>query len=166
MGRSCPAQYVRQVEGRRFEDIRRQHQQVLEVVARLETALRARPESAAPGRDRRLLTALSELLDFHESTLEPHMRDEEAHVYPLLHRYLPQEIGSAEAMLREHETARAIIRLLAQGRVRLRQRAPEAESDVAVLVQDLALLLREHIRKEDGVINPLLERLLREGVRS
>jgi hemerythrin-like domain-containing protein len=34
------------------------------------------------------------------------------------------------------------------------------------MAQDLALLLREHIRKEDGVINPLLERLLWEGVRS
>lgn len=29
----------------------------------------------------------------------------------------------------------------------------------------LALLLRDHVRKEDGVIHPLLERLLRQGSR-
>jgi len=44
--------------------------------------------------------------------------------------------------------------------------AADLEADVAIMAQDLALLLREHIRKEDGVINPRLERLLWEGVRS
>jgi len=48
---------------------------------------------------------------------------------------------------------------------RMREGAPEAKSDVAVLAQDLALLLRDHVRKEDGVIHPLLERLSRQGAR-
>jgi hemerythrin-like domain-containing protein len=155
------------VKGPCFEDIRRQHQQILVAVARLEAALsRERSASEAPDGGEPLVTALGNFLDFCESTVEPHMRDEEQHVYPLLDRYLPREIGSAEAMRLGHDTARGLLPLLRQACARLRQGAPEAESDVAVMAQDLALLLREHIRKEDGVINPLLERLLWEGVRS
>jgi len=155
------------VKGPCFEDIRRQHQQVLEAVARLEAALsRQRSASEAPDGDEPLVTALGNFLDFCESTLEPHMRDEEQHVYPLLDRYLAREIGSAEAMLREHETIRGLVSMLRTSCTRMRHGAPEAKSDVTVVAQDLALLLRDHIRKEDGVINPLLERLLREGVRS
>jgi hemerythrin-like domain-containing protein len=149
------------VKGPCFEDIRRRHQQILEAVARLEAALsREGSASEAPDGGEPRVMALGNFLDFCESTLEPHMRDEEQHVYPLLDRYLAREIGSVEAMLREHETARGLVPLLRQGCARLRLGAPEVELDVAVMAQDLALLLRDHIRKEDGVINPLLERLL------
>jgi len=155
------------VKAPRFEDIRRQHQQVLEAVARLEAALsRERSASEAPDGGEPLVTALGKFLDFYESTLEPLMRDEEQHVYPLLDRYLPGEIGSTAVMLREHETIRGLVSMLRTSCTRMRQGAPEAKLDVAVLVQDLAFVLRDHIRKEDGVVNPLLERLLREGVRS
>ena len=146
------------MKGPCFEDIRRQHQQVLEAVARLEAALsRQRSASEAPDGDEPLVTALGNFLDFCESTLEPHFRNEERDVYPLLDRYLPRETGSAAAMLREHETARGLLAMLRQNRRRI---GGEAEADVAVIVQDLALVLRDHIRKEDRVINPLLERLL------
>ena len=149
-----------------FEDIRWQHQQVLEAVARLESALgREGSASDAHRGDGPVVAALGKFLDFYESMLEPLMRAEEQDVYPLLDRCLPREIGSTAAMLREHETIRGLASMLRTSCTRMRHGAPEAKSDVAVVAQDLALLLRDHIRKEDGVIHPLLERLLREGVR-
>lgn len=149
-----------------FEDVRRQHRQVLAAVARLESAVgREASASDAHGGDGPVVAALGKFLDFYESTLEPLMRGEEQHVYPLLDRYLPREIGSTAAMLREHETIRGLVSMLRTSCARMRQGAPEAKSDVAVLAQDLTLLLRDHVRKEDGVIHPLLERLLRQGSR-
>jgi len=152
------------VKDPRLEDVRRQHRQVLEAVARLESAVgREASASDAPGGGGPVVAALGKFLDFCESTLEPMMRDEEQRVYPLLDRYLPREIGSTAAMLREHETIRSLVSMLRTSGTRMRQGAPEAKSDVAVVAQDLTLLLRDHVRKEDGVIHPLLERLLRQG---
>lgn len=110
-----------------------------------------------------IAAALGQFLDFCAATLEPLMRDEERRVYPLLDRYLPPEIGSTAAIFREHETIRGLVAMLRASGPRMREGAPEAESDVAVLAQDLVLLLRDHVRKEDGVIHPLLERLSRPG---
>jgi hemerythrin-like domain-containing protein len=138
-----------------FDEVRREHQQILEAVCRLEASgLGERADMSATEQ------AVAEFLSFFETTIEPHMRKEEADIYPLLDRYLPAEVGSAEAMRHEHETARSLVSLLQAGR--RRSSAGEApENDRSVLVQDLVLLLRDHIRKEDGVINPLLERLLK-----
>ena len=147
-----------------FEDIRWRHREILDAVADLEAAVRrARAPSPSAGGGETLAVALDHFLDFGERTLEPHLRNEEQYVYPLLDRYVPRETGSAAAMLREHETARGLLAMLRQNRRRI---GGEAEADVAVIVQDLALVLRDHIRKEDGVIHPLLERLLREDVRN
>lgn len=149
-----------------FEDVRRQHRQVLEAVARLESALgREGSASDAHRSDGPLAAALGTFLDFYESTLEPLMRAEEQDVYPLLDRCLPGEVGSTAAMLQEHETIRGLVSMLRTSAAHMRQGAPDAASDVSILAQDLTLVLRDHVRKEDGVIHPLLERLLRQGPR-
>lgn len=140
-----------------FELIRREHQQVLEAVRRLEPACAADLSVDA------LSAVLGSFLDFFETAIEPHMRCEEAQLYPLLEHYLPEGVGSADTMLREHETLRSLVGLLRQARRRLAASDVAAASGVAILVQDVALLLRDHIRKEDGVINPLLERILRSA---
>lgn len=141
-----------------FKDVRRKHQQVLQAVARLESAL---PGSAsARDGDRAVFAALGTFLGFCARTLEPLMRDEERRVYPLLDRCLPREVGSSAAMLQEHETIRGLISLLRTSCARMRQGVPDAAPDVSALAQDLTLVLRHHVRKEDGVIHPLLERLL------
>lgn len=145
-----------------FDEIRAEHHQVLEAVARLEQATRR--EGSDPGFDQGALVAsLEDFLSFYESTVLPHMKREEAEVYPLLERYLPAEIGSAEAMLQEHETLGSLVGLLRRDLSRLRTGATETAPEIVAVAQDLAALLRDHIRKEDNVLNPLLERLLREG---
>jgi hemerythrin-like domain-containing protein len=149
------------VDDARFEALRLEHQRILEGLARLEAALQA--ATAAEEDPRPLADACAEFLALCDEALEPHMSYEEEEVYPALDRCLPPEVGSAQAMLREHETVRGLIALLRRGRARLLGgRAVEAE--LATDAQDLALLLRDHIRKEDGVINPLLQRLLKDGV--
>ncbi len=163
MGRPGRKQPPARLKGRGFVDIRRRHKMILDAVAALEAAAqssRQEPLSAAGGET--LAAALDRFLDFSATTLEPHLVDEEQRVYPLLDRYLPRETGSTAALLREHDTARGLLALLRQSR---RRRGGEAEADVAVVVQDLGLLLRDHIRKEDGVVNPLLERLLEVTLR-
>ncbi len=105
--------------------------------------------------------ALEAFLEFFRTAIEPHMRREEADVYPLLERYLPEDVGSASGMLREHETLQSLVRALQQACQRLRAGDTAALTDASTAAQDVALLLRDHIRKEDGVINPLLERILR-----
>ncbi len=142
-----------------FDEISREHRRALQAIDRLEEALRV---ASASGDKAAVLGAVCAFLHDCEVVLEPHMEAEEREVYPLLDRYLPAEIESSEAMLREHETARGLVALLRRGRERLSHGAVDAESEVATLVQDLALLLRDHIRKEEGVINPLLRQLLRE----
>jgi hemerythrin-like domain-containing protein len=135
-----------------FEGLRREHRQILDALDRLEGCIRAglQPEAFAG--------AVGAFLEFYGIAIEAHMQREEAEVYPLLERYVPADVGSASAMLLEHETVHSLVRLL-------RQAAQRPGCDAAVrteaftLAQDLVLLLRDHIRKEDGVINPLLERI-------
>lgn len=138
-----------------FEVLRREHQQVLEALGRLEASCGAREPAGAVG------AALEAFLEFFRTAIEPHMRREEADVYPLLERYLPEDVGSASGMLREHETLQSLVRALQQACQRLRAGDTAALTDASTAAQDVALLLRDHIRKEDGVINPLLERILR-----
>lgn len=137
-----------------FEAIRREHQQALDAVHRLEAGCAGDATAEA------MAAPVDAFLGFFETTLEPHMRREEAQVYPLLERYLPRDVGSADAMLREHETLRSLVELMRQACSRLVAGDCAAAAEAATLAQDVALLLRDHIRKEDGVINPMLETIL------
>ncbi len=140
-----------------FDAIRQVHQQVLEALRRLDAGCAA---DAAVGN---VAEAVAAFLEFFSTTIEPHMRREEAEIYPLLDRCLPGEVGSADAMLREHETLRSLVGFMRQPRRPLEAGGVAATAEAATLARDVALLLREHIRKEDGVINPLLERILRSA---
>lgn len=151
---------VRPVDESRFEDLHRDHEEVLGAARLLEEALRGEAASETCGGRGALLAALEGFLELCQRVLEPHMAVEEREVYPLLDRYLPPDVGSAEGMLREHETLRGLVALLRRGHDRLSRGAAEAESDVVTTAEDLVLLLREHIRKEEGVIQPLLRRLM------
>ena len=140
-----------------FEVIRREHQQVLEAVRRLETACVADLAVDA------VSAVVGGFLDFFEAAIEPHLQREEARIYPLLEHYLPEGVGSADTMLREHETLRSLVTLMRRIHRRLAAGDAAAATEGSVLAQDVALLLRDHIRKEDGVINPLIEQILRSA---
>ncbi len=149
----------------RFEEIRREHVEVLHALVALEEAV-SRDRSGDPSGGRGALApAVGDFLDFHARVVEPHMRAEEQDIYPSLDRYLSADVESADAILGEHETVRGLVALLGSELERVKQGAPGAESELAACAQDLALLLRDHIRKEDSVVNPLLRRLMTAGQR-
>ena len=141
-----------------FERLHRQHEEALGALDRLEAALEGGLNGPAP-----FLQALDEFLSVFDRVVAPHMAAEEQDLYPLLDRCVPPEVGSAEAMLREHETMRSLVALLRRGRERLARQASDAEVEALTAAQDFTLLLREHIRKEEHVVNPLLRRLLLEA---
>jgi hemerythrin-like domain-containing protein len=140
-----------------FDVIRQEHQQALEALRRLEAGCGADPAAGS------VAAAVGAFVDFFGTAIEPHMQREEAAIYPLLDHYLPADVGSANALLREHETLRSLVGFMRQACRRLTAGEFAAAADASTLAQDVALLLREHIRKEDGVINPLLERILRSA---
>ncbi len=149
---------MRAVDKARFEELHRDHEEVLRAADLLEAASGGEAAFGAGGGRGAFLAALGDFLGVCQRVVEPHMAMEEREVYPLLDRYLPAEVGSAEAMLREHETLRGLVALLQRGHDRLSHGVAEA-SEAVTTAQDLVLLLREHIRKEEGVILPLLKRL-------
>jgi hemerythrin-like domain-containing protein len=65
-------------------------------------------------------------------------------------------------MLEEHETARTLVSALRRALERLESGVAAAEQEVVSQGQDLVLLLRDHIRKEERVLFPLLRRFQEE----
>ena len=145
-----------------FKALRQQHARMLAAAGRLESVLDM-ADGDVPGARRALLGAVAQFLGFHESTLAPHFAEEERDVYPLLERYLDAESRTRESLMEDHGTIRGLVGLLRQGREALLRGEPEAEAELTANVHDLVLLLRDHIRKEDGVVHPLLRRLQEAG---
>ena len=57
---------------------------------------------------------------------------------------------------REHETIELLASALEEG---LRHGGPDVEAELFPAASDLCLMVRDHIRREDAVLRPLLERL-------
>jgi hemerythrin-like domain-containing protein len=129
-----------------FDRARERHADVQRAVDRL----------ADPARP--LADAVDEFLAFAADRLEPLFADEEHELGPLIDRYLPPEVASSARLSREHDTVRELIESLRGVRSQLGASAA-AREDAEALVSDLVLLLRDHLRREDSVLHPLLERL-------
>lgn len=80
---------------------------------------------------------------------------------PLIRQYLPPEVMHPGSIRREHETIELLTSAIAEG-VGRGARDAEVEAELATAVSDLCLLLRDHIRREADVVQPLLERLAAE----
>ena len=131
----------------RFEDARCHHADVLAAVDVLEAALRG----AQP-----LQAAVADYLAFHRGRLVPLMREEEAWLVPLIAQHLPQEVMPASLLHREHETIELLASALEEG---LRHPEADVEAELFPAASDLCLMVRDHIRREDAVLRPLIERL-------
>ncbi|MCL4818953.1 MAG: hemerythrin domain-containing protein [Vicinamibacteria bacterium] len=133
----------------RFDLARCRQDEVIAAVEALEGALRG---------ERPLLAAAGAYLQFYLTRLVPLMRDEEAWLVPLIRQYLPPEVMHPGSIRREHETIELLTSAIAEGVGRGAGNA-EVEAELATAVSDLCLLLRDHIRREAEVVEPLLERL-------
>ena len=114
---------------------------------------------ANPARVRARLAGLPHTLDACERRIARHLEVEERTLYPRLHAHLPDETGTLEAALREHDTLRQLIELLRHKSHRLAGSEAGVEGDIEAALHDLVDLWRLHARRVDDVIAPLLARL-------
>jgi hemerythrin-like domain-containing protein len=104
---------------------------------------------AARGDEDRRRRAAGEFLAYVREQVMPHIRAEEAMLFPLV----AEEMCTTQLMV-EHERLLVLARRLESA---LRSSAPEP----ALLVQ-IAALMRAHIRREEQELYPLVARLLDE----
>ena len=82
------------------------------------------------------------LAAFYESTLEPHFAAEEAEVFPLAERLLPDHADLVKALRKDHDDIRAEILALAAC----------SDADLAVRLPALGARLEAHVRSEERVL--------------
>jgi hemerythrin-like domain-containing protein len=105
---------------------------------------------------------LDDLLEFFKEFVEAyHDIKEETALFPLLaqHGY-NREASAVNALLVQHEIARAYVRELRAAADRVQAGDPQAGGDFAVTARAYVELLREHVRIEDTFVFPLAARLL------
>jgi len=139
-----------------FAKLRRDHAHVL---ARLDpfgsSAERIAAESDVRAEDEAVLRAFATHLT---AQFDSHMRAEDEVLYPALERAVPATRGSLRPLRAEHEELRRMLEAL----IGTLDQTPNAmrNEQVGVQAQDLADLLRIHIRKEEAIVLSVAERLL------
>lgn len=106
---------------------------------------------------------LDKMLDFWENFVDRcHHTKEEKHLFPALEeRGVPGDSGPIAVMLQEHEEGRRMVRAFAEA-LHQSARAPERAARVlAERLEAYVALLRPHIEKENKVLFPLANRVLR-----
>lgn len=146
---------MRSMDPARFDEARCRHAEVIAAIEVLEAALRG---------EQSLVPAVATYLDFHRERLLPLMREEESWLGALIAQHLPAEVVPASQLRREHETIDLLASALAEG-VRRAPHGGDVETDLFAAASDLCLLVRDHIRREDAVLRPLLLRLGAEAPR-
>jgi hypothetical protein len=86
------------------------------------------------------------------------LADETTRVHPLIREHLPIETGTLEVVCDEHATLQYLVRLLHERLAAVERREAGAPAAVDVVLKDLIELGRTHVRRFDGVIDPLLLR--------
>ncbi len=82
------------------------------------------------------------LAAFYETTLQPHFAAEEAEVFPLAERLLPDHTALVKALRKDHDDIRAEILALAAC----------SDADLAVRLPALGARLEAHVRSEERVL--------------
>jgi hemerythrin-like domain-containing protein len=136
--------------------MRAEHQAVLE---RLETAeacaVRISADGGAAPADIESIRSFARHL---ESQFATHMRNEDEAIYPLLEASVPGTRHSLAPLRGEHAELRQMLAGLSRT---LDEPAAAARNEqIAIQIQDLADLLRIHIRKEEAVVFAVAERLM------
>ncbi len=94
-----------------------------------------------------------------------HAKEEDILFEALVANGMPRANSPVAAMLMEHDHGRAYVRAMEEAATAALAGAPGQDALIAENALGYVALLREHISKEDGILYPLAERLLPEGVR-
>ncbi|MBI4514883.1 MAG: hemerythrin domain-containing protein [Deltaproteobacteria bacterium] len=133
----------------------REHRALLEEIERCEQA-------AHQGDLRRILQAVR----FLSHNARQHQRKEEEVLFPALERDPALAAGATRSLRAEHEEERRLIELV-QDAVDAAVGGQSVGGPLRAGVQRLTALMRDHIRREDTLLFPLVERTLspREATR-
>jgi hemerythrin-like domain-containing protein len=140
------------------ETLKHEHRVIEHGLAVLEAiADRLEREEAVP--QERVAALLGFFRDFADGC---HHAKEEGLLFPELEaKGMPREEGPIGVMLQEHEQGRALQQQLRTAAERLEE--AEACRQFVRAAREYSALLREHIRKENGVLFPLAEQMLSEA---
>jgi hemerythrin-like domain-containing protein len=94
-----------------------------------------------------------------------HAKEEDILFEALVTNGMPRANSPVAAMLMEHDQGRAYVRAMEEAARAALAGTPGQNSVIAENALGYLELLREHISKEDGILYPLAERLIPEGVR-
>jgi len=94
-----------------------------------------------------------------------HAKEEDILFEALVTNGMPRANSPVAAMLMEHDQGRAYVRAMEQAATEALAGKPGMDGIIAENALGYLELLKEHISKEDGILYPLAERLLPEGMR-
>jgi len=149
--------------------LKREHDQVLESLSLLRAAslcLRLgniTPESAVKDKG---IEHLSKVLDFFDTVVRLHFRREENVLLPALEKHFGVEKSPTRLLLEEHQEFWQRYDRLKQILVKLRKDGGKTSKGLSSKLEDISRqferFLREHIKKEDESLLPLVRSLLDE----
>ncbi len=94
-----------------------------------------------------------------------HAKEEDILFEALVENGMPRANSPVAAMLMEHDQGRAYVKAMEEAAAAALAGTPGQDAVISLNAVSYLELLREHISKEDGILYPLAERLLPEGVR-
>jgi len=139
------------------EVLRREHDAILLMLDAAE-ALAGRLKAGEPVEPRLLEGTLEFFRLFADQC---HHGKEEDLLFPkLVEKGMQREMGPIGVMLHEHEQGRALVRQMGQAAAEYQQGRPDAGAHWAHAARGYAMLLREHIAKENEILFVMAERML------
>ena len=94
-----------------------------------------------------------------------HAKEEDVLFRELVAGGMPEQNSPVAAMLMAHDQGRDFVRAMEQAAQKALAGSPGQEAAIAANAKGYAALLRDHIDKEDHILYPLAERVLRPEVR-
>jgi hemerythrin-like domain-containing protein len=94
-----------------------------------------------------------------------HAKEEDVLFEALVVNGMPRANSPVAAMLLEHDQGRAFVKALEEAATEALAGQPGHDRAIADNALGYLNLLREHISREDGILYPLAERVIPEGVR-
>jgi len=94
-----------------------------------------------------------------------HAKEEDILFEALVANGMPRANSPVSAMLMEHDRGREYVRAMEEAAQAALAGVPGRDGAIALAAMSYLELLREHISKEDGILYPLAERLIPEGMR-
>ena len=93
-----------------------------------------------------------------------HIRKEDEALFPVLEEFLPRDVGPLAVLRGEHGEISTNYALMHHAGEALRRglQKPQAAADFQLYGRKLALLIHDHIYKEDRVLYPMVARFLSE----